>query len=84
MRCGIGHAPGAAGRTHSAVFTREADEQFIAARGTADAGEAVAEDAATQVARKLLGDEGRQIAARIALGGFSQERGQVLTDDVVQ
>ncbi|HRI49761.1 MAG TPA: hypothetical protein PLW65_06225, partial [Pseudomonadota bacterium] len=84
MSSGTGHASGAAGRAYAAILAREGDEQLVAASGTADAGEAMAEDAAAQVARKFLGDEGGQLAAGIAIGGFSKECGQILADDAVE
>lgn len=84
MRRSIGHAPGRTRRTHPAIFARKSDKQLVAAGRTADPGEAVAKDAAAQIPIELRGDEGREVAAGIALGGFAEERGQVLADDAVE
>ena len=44
----------------------------------------MAENAAAQVALELLGDEGREVAAGVAIGSFSEERGEVFADNSVQ
>lgn len=81
----VRHRPGPARQTPCCRRgARQGDQQLVATRRAADAGEAMAEDAAPQVARKLLGDEGWHLAAGIAIGGLAKERGQVLGDDAVQ
>ena len=84
VRRRVGHAPCTAGRTHAAILAGKSDEQLVAASRTANAGEAVAENAAAQVALELLGDEGREVAAGVAIGSFSEERGEVFADNSVQ
>jgi hypothetical protein len=51
---------------------------------TADAGEAVAEESAAQVALKLGANEARQFTAGIALLRFDEEGGQIFADDAVK
>ncbi len=84
MRRSIGHAPGRTRRTHTAIFARESDEQLVAASRTADAGEAVAENAAAQISLKFGADEGGDVAAGIALGRVGQKRGEVFPDNAVE
>jgi len=58
--------------------------QRAARRGRSDAGEAVAKQAAAQVALELASNEVWEFAAGVALCGFGQERGEVLADNAVQ
>ncbi len=84
MGRGVRHAPSGARRTQAAVFAGEGGEQLLAAGGTADPGEAVAKQAAAQVALELAGNEVGEFAAGVAFCGFGQERSQVLANDAVQ
>jgi len=65
-------------------FGKKGYKHLVAARGTADAGEAVTKDAAAQIALELCRDECGAIAAGIALGALGQKRGQVLANNAVQ
>ena len=51
---------------------------------TADAGEAVAEESAAQVALKLGANEARQFTAGIPILGFNEKGRQVFADDAVE
>jgi len=51
---------------------------------TADAGEAVAEESAAQVALKLGANEARQFTAGIPILGFDEKGRQVFADDAVE
>ena len=84
VRRRVGHAPCTAGRTHAAILAGKSDEQLVAASRTANAGEAVAENAAAQISLKLGADEGGDVAAGIALGRVGQKRGEVCAHDAVQ
>ena len=84
MRRRVCHPLCAAGRTHAAILTGKRHKYLVATRGTADAGEDVAEDAAPQIAIELGDDEGGEVTAGIAIGSFGQECGQVLTNGAVQ
>ena len=51
---------------------------------TANTGEAVAEESASQVALKLSTDETRKLAAGIPILGFDEKGRQVFADDAVE
>lgn len=72
------------GRTDAAVFAGKGDEQLVAAARAADAGEAVFQDAAAQVALELALNEGRQFAAWVPLRRIGQEGGEVFADELMQ
>ena len=66
MRPRVCHAPGTAGRTDATILAGKGHKNLVATGRTADAGEAVAQNAAAQVALELLGDERREVAAGVA------------------
>ena len=81
MRRRVRHAACCAGRTDASAFAREGNQDLVVARLAADAGEAVGEDAATQVlgcrnagtrrARARRGEAGRGRRPRVTRRAWS-------------
>jgi hypothetical protein len=81
----IGHAPGVAGGADPAALAGEGDEALVATVLAAGAGEAVGEDAATEVGEEVLLDPpGHAVAQRVGLGGPGEEGLEVVLDDGVE
>jgi len=84
VRRRVCHVPCTAGRAHAAILKGKSDERLVAASRTANAGEAVAENAAAQISLKLGADVGGDVAAGIALGRVGQRRSEVFPDNAVE
>ena len=82
--CKVGHPPAGTRRTKPPILAGEGDEQLIVARLTAHTRKAVAEESAAQVALKLVANEGRKLAAGIALLRFDEEGRQVFANNAVE
>jgi hypothetical protein len=63
VRRRVCHAACCVGRTDASAFAREGNQDLLVARLAADAGEAMGDDAATQVLGELSLDVARQATA---------------------
>ena len=70
--------------TEPPILAGKGHQQLIVASSAADAGEAVAEESAAQVALKLGANEARQFTAGIPILGFDEKGRQVFADDAVE
>ena len=70
--------------TEPPILAGKGHQQLIVASSAADAGEAVAEEFAAQVALKFGANEARQFTAGIALLRFGEEGSQIFADDAME
>ena len=83
MRSNIGHAPAGTTRARRARLAGEGHEQVVAARVAVSAHESVGQDAAAQVAAKLLLHVARQ-RGLVSLAGVGEERLEMVAHDGVE
>ncbi len=81
--CDFGHAAGGAGGADAAALAAEGEESLLSAGVTAQAGEAVGEDSAGEVAAEVVLDPGWNAAA-VRLLRLGEEGLEVVLDDGVE